>query len=184
MLVLFARPPLLIHALLLLTILPAALFDIRERRIPNWVTVPALLAAFALNVFLRGRLGLWFSAAGLGLALLIYLPLYRIRAMGAGDVKLMAAIGAAVGPSDWVLIFALTSIAGGVAAVVMIMTRGRLARTLSNVATILLSILRFEAPYQRNPQLDVKSDQGLRLPHAAVIACGTIGFLAIAARWP
>ena len=73
-------------------------YDVRYRRIPNWLTAIGVLLGLGLNTFLyQGWPGLRFSLMGLGLAFGIYFGLYAVRAMGAGDVKLMAAIGALVG---------------------------------------------------------------------------------------
>ena len=103
--------------------------------------------------------------------------------MGAGDVKLMAAVGAIVGPANWLGILVLTSLFGGVAAIILVAAKGRFRKTFENIWLILLSIRYGHAPYQDNPQLDVASDQAIRLPHAVIIACGTLGFLAAAAIW-
>jgi prepilin peptidase CpaA len=169
--------PLVIRALLGLLVIPAAAFDFRSRRVPNWLTLTALLLGIALNVFLFKTAGLWISLKGLALACLVYLPLYFLRGMGAGDVKLMAAIGAIVGPANWFGIFLLTSLVGGAAALVLIAAKGRFRRTVKNVGVILASVRTGRAPYKDHPQLDVGSTQALRLPHAAVIACGALGFV-------
>lgn len=176
-------PPEVMRYFLLLLVIPAAIFDVWQRRVPNWITLPALLVAIGLNLFLFETPGLWFSLEGVGLALLIYFPLYLLRGMGAGDVKLMAAIGAAVGWADWVGILFLTTFFGGVAAIVAITRRHRVAETLHNMSLIVLSVAHRRAPYEVNPELDVKNDRGVRLPHAAAIACGVVGFLAAAAIW-
>lgn len=176
-------PPVVVQVLVLLAVIPAAFFDLRQRRVPNWITLPAVVVAIALNTFLYETPGLWFSLKGLGLALLIYFPLYLLRGMGAGDVKLMAAIGAAVGPLDWLGILFLTAILGGLAAMIAIVSRGRVRRTAKNIWFIILSLVHHQAPYEANPALDVKNVAAVRLPHAIAIALGSIGFLAAAAIW-
>lgn len=177
------NPPPVVQLLVFLMIIPAAIFDLRQRRVPNWITLPGIVMALALNAFLYETPGLWLSLKGLGLACLIYFPLYLLRGMGAGDVKLMAAIGAAVGPMDWLGVLFLTAIFGGLAAVVVTAIHGRFRRTLWNLWFILLSLLHRQAPYESNPELDIKSTQGLRLPHAVAIAGGCVGFLLAAAIW-
>src|SRR5262245_26585197 len=101
----------------------AAVTDVRSRRIPNWITVGGFAAGLFLNVALYGLAGLKASLLGFGLALLIHLPLFAFRVTGGGDVKLMAATGAILGPQEWLRLFILASIAGGVHALALIMFR-------------------------------------------------------------
>lgn len=155
----------------------AACTDMEARRIPNWLNLSGLIVGFALNLFLYGSAGLKNSALGLGVALLIYLPLFIIKGMGAGDVKLMAAVGALVGPANWLRIFALTAIFGGLIAAVVILYRGSAGRALRNIGRILISPFRGSVPYQDNPELDVTSGKGLSLPHGAVIGLGAFTYV-------
>lgn len=154
----------------------------RFRRIPNWLTGTGLLTGVLLNSFLSaGWPGLRFSCAGLLTAFGVYVVLYALRAMGAGDVKLMTAIGAMVGWQDWLIIFLITAVLGGVAALVLVTLRGRLKKTLWNVAFILSEMKSGRPAYAANEELDVRSPKAVGLPHGAVIAAGTLAFLAIAA---
>ncbi len=171
-------PPIAVRVLLALLVIPAAIWDFRRRRVPNWLTLPGLFLGIGLNVFLFETAGLWMALKGLGLALLFYFPLYLLRGVGAGDVKLMAAVGAIVGPANWLGILVLTSLFGGAAAIVLVAAKGRLRGTFQNIWLILMSIGHGHAPYRDKPQLDVGSEQGIRLPHAVIIACGALGFMA------
>jgi prepilin peptidase CpaA len=166
-----------VEALLVLVALAAGFFDLRERRVPNWLTLAALIAGIAVNLALAHRPGLWTSLEGLGLALLIYLPLYLLRGVGGGDLKLMAAIGAIVGPIHWFWIWIFTALLGGVAALVLVIAKGRLRATLANVWAILTSLARGRAPHLEHPDLDVRRESTLRLPHGVVIAAATLIFL-------
>jgi len=160
----------------------AAAYDALFRRIPNWLTAAGIILGLALNVFLRGVWpGLRFSLAGLIAAFAIYFVLYRLRAMGAGDVKLMAAIGSLVGWESWIAIFLITAVLGGFAALVLVTWRGRVKKTLWNVAFILSEMKSGRPAYARREELDVRSPKGLGLPHGAVIAVGTIVFLGLGA---
>jgi prepilin peptidase CpaA len=176
-------PPVIVQILLALVVIVAAIWDVRQRRVPNWLTLPALAVGIGLNAFLYETPGLWLALKGLGLAMLIYFPLYLLRGMGAGDVKLMAAVGAIVGPANWLGIFVLAAVVGGVAAIVIVAAKGRFRRTFENIWMILMSIRHGQAPYHSNPELDVSRSEGIRLPHAVPIACGALGFLAAAAIW-
>jgi prepilin peptidase CpaA len=114
----------------------------------------------------------------MGLAFLVYFPLYLLRGMGAGDVKLMAAVGALMGPANWFVIFLLSSILGGLAAVVLLLTKGRVRRTFRNVGYMLYEMAHFRPPYLRREELDLSSPQAAKMPHGVAIAMGSICFLA------
>jgi prepilin peptidase CpaA len=181
-----------VEALLLAVVLGAAVYDVRYRKIPNWLTVMGVLLGVLLNTF-PGLLyqhflsvdwsGLWFSLQGFGLAFGVYVILYALRAMGAGDVKLMAAVGAIVGWQNWFGIFVITALVGGVMSVVLITVRGRVQHTLFNVGFILSEMKSGRPAYLKNEELDVRSKKALGLPHGAVIAVGTIFFLVAAVRF-
>jgi prepilin peptidase CpaA len=176
-------PPPAIRIFLEVLVIVAAIWDIRTRRIPNWLTLSGVVLGVALNTFLFEIDGLWFSLKGLGVAFVVYFILYLLHAMGAGDVKLMAAVGAAVGPGNWLGILVLTSVAGAVAGLLLVAFKGRFRKTLGNLGIIISSLGRGRAPYKDSPELDVSSDKAMRLPHGALIALGTLGFLAAALRW-
>jgi prepilin peptidase CpaA len=177
------NPPAILGILLAILVVIAAVYDLRYRRIPNWLVLTGLIVGLALNSFLFQWQGLKSAALGIGIAFLIYFPLYLLRAMGAGDVKLMGAIGAMVGPANWFGIFVLTGILGGVWAVLLLLSKGRVRRTLWNVACIVNEVAHFRAPYLLNDELDVKSPRAVTLPHGAVIAVGCLTFLGVAAVW-
>lgn len=101
--------------------------------------------------------------------------------MGAGDVKLMAAIASLVGWQNWVAIFLIAALIGGVAALILVSRRGRVRKTLWNVDFILNEMKSGRPAYAKNEELDVRSPKAVGLPHGAVIAVGTAVFLALAA---
>jgi prepilin peptidase CpaA len=175
--------PAALQVLIVVVVLVAAISDIRTRRVPNWLTFSGVIVAIALNSFLFELAGLWFSLKGLGLAFGVYFVLYLLRAMGAGDVKLMAFLGAAAGWANWLGILFLTAILGGIVGILLVMTRGRLRKTFQNIGSIFMSVRMGHAPYKDNPELDVRTGLGMRLPHAVMIACGALGFLIAAAIW-
>jgi prepilin peptidase CpaA len=155
----------------------AAIYDIRFRRIPNWLVLTGIVAGIVWNVYSSGIAGLGRGAAGLGLGFALYFPLWLLRARGAGDVKLLAAVGAITGPGNCFWIFLLTAILGGVIALVLLMFRGRVRQTFFNLGWILRDLMHFKAPYQSSGELDVTTTKGMRLPHAAMIAVGAVAFL-------
>ncbi len=155
----------------------AALFDYRSRRIPNWLTLAGAVTGVILQSSLHRADGLITSLEGLGLALLIYLPLYLLRGVGGGDVKLMAAVGAMAGPRNWLAIMLVTALAGGISAIFLVAWKHRIGQTFRNIRAAIASLGRGRAPFKNNPELDVRSEEALRMPHAIVIACGTVLYL-------
>jgi prepilin peptidase CpaA len=174
-----------VELILLPLVIVAAVYDMRYRRIPNWLTVSGVVAGLALNAWLapdgNAWRGLLFSLKGLGLGFGLYFVLHLLRAMGAGDVKLMAAVGAMVGWEDWFGIFLITAIAGGITGLMLAVARGRLKNTVFNVGFILSEFKSGRPAYLMREDLDVKSSKALRQPHGAVIALGTVLFLVLAA---
>jgi prepilin peptidase CpaA len=164
--------------LLAALVISAAVFDFRTRRIPNWLCAAGFLCGFAFQIVLFRWTGARDAALGAGLALLIYVPLFALRAVGGGDVKLMAAVGSIGGPQSWIAIFLITAILGGAIALVMITVKGRVARTMRNVGILLSELAHLRAPHRVEQELDVSSGQGLRLPHGCTIAAGTMLYLA------
>src|ERR1017187_3792283 len=180
----FTLPPPGVEALLLAVVLGAAVYDVRYRRIPNWLSVGGVLLGFALNSFLyQGWPGFRNSLIGFAVAFVSYLALYALRAMGAGDVKLMAAVGAIVGWPNWFGIFIVTAILGGIMALILVAARGRVKKTFWNIAFILSELRGGRPAYMRREELDVKNPKALGLPHGAVIAVGTLFFLALSAHF-
>jgi prepilin peptidase CpaA len=173
--------PVIVQVLLGALVGVAAIYDIRWRRIPNWLVLTGLLVGLTLNPLLYGWTGLKLSLLGLGLAMLVYFPLYAVHGMGAGDVKLMAAIGAIAGPDAWFNILLLTAVLGAAIALLLLLLRGRLRSTLWNVGYIISELMRFRAPYLRREELDVNHPTAVTLPHGATIALGCLCFLVAAA---
>jgi prepilin peptidase CpaA len=165
---------------LLLAILAgvAAYTDWRWRRIPNWLTVGALAGAFAI----RGPADFRAAAMGLALALAVTLPLFALRGLGGGDVKLMAAAGAIAGPGAFLELFVLNAVLGGVAALAALVGRGRWTRTGRNIGRIFGSLARGRAPHWADPELDIAHPGAVSIPRGVVFAVATALFLA-SGRW-
>jgi prepilin peptidase CpaA len=89
-----------------------AFTDLRMQKIPNVITLPAALLAMGLHAYHAGLQGFYLSLGGWGLGLALLILPYALNAMGAGDVKLLAAIGAVVGPLAVFIIFLYTAIIG------------------------------------------------------------------------
>lgn len=171
--------PISIQLLLLLAVVIGGAFDLRSRRIPNWVTVPAAALGLLLNLGLSGVPGLTSGLLGLGLAFLIYFPLFLLRGMGAGDVKLMGAVGAIVGPGHCLWLIVIGVLISAAAGLIVVISKGRLARTLTNVGRMVSELIHFRPPYAREEYFDVAAKGAITMPHGTAVAVGTILYLAI-----
>ncbi len=103
----------MIHLPLTAVLAGAMYTDFRSSRIPNWLTFPAAAAAPVVHLWLGGFEGLVFSLLGLSVGLGLFLLLYISGSIGAGDVKLMAAVGAMIGPSGALASGVLAILVGG-----------------------------------------------------------------------
>jgi prepilin peptidase CpaA len=158
---------------LVIGVLAATVIDIRTRRIPNVLT--ALMAATGIGLAAAGANGVSLAAAALGIVVGfgLMLPGHALGATGAGDVKLMAAVGAIVGPMLVVKAFLFTAIAGGVLAIVVAIRRRRLASTLSATGQMI------GAP-SLTPLIIRTAVPGSRFAYGPAIAVGSV--LAVLAR--
>ena len=178
----FTRPAAAIEVALIAAVATAAFTDLRWRRIPNWLTVSTLAVGFLLNALICNPwwAGLWLAAKGFALAFGLNLLMYILRMTGAGDLKLMAAIGALVGCSDFLGIFVFNALIGGVLGLVLAATKRRLRGTLWNMGYMLSELAKGRPPYLAREQLDVASPQALTLPRAVPICLGAFAFLVLA----
>ena len=176
--------------ILVLVIFLALTFDLTKRRIPNFLTFPAIIIGLFSNTIVDGLSGLWFSFAGLLVGLAIFFIPFVIGAMGAGDVKLMAAIGALQGWQFVLTVGILTALAGGVIALGYLIYSGRLFRVLKKMAGFVLApffstlyynlkleIFNKISIFFANHSSEVK--QQMRIPYGAAIAIGVIMFLVL-----
>ena len=162
----------IIWTLSLTLTISAALLDWRSRRIPNWLTVPSLLVGIAVHALLRGWQGALFSLKGAGLALILLLPLVLLRALGAGDWKLMAAVGAFLGPVLFLFVLFGSIVASGIMAVVQIYRTGRVMETFRNMWILVKGFFAFGL--KKNPQISLDNPRLLKLPFGVAVAAATI----------
>ena len=174
--------PLLLQLALASLVVASAVYDWRFRKIPNWVNLCGLVLGLGLNGLYFGQNGVGSALMGSGAALLVYLPLYCLRGMGAGDVKLMAAVGALAGPGNWLVIVTVTALAGGLVSLLVVLYKRRLVHTLLNLAVLSSELFHLRRPAKADSELDVTNTAALRLPHALPIALGCLLFLAFRAR--
>lgn len=111
-----------------LAVLAGAAVDVVHKRIPNLLTFPAMVLLVAVHTIFSGLSGLADALLGLAGGLIVFLIPYMFRVLGAGDVKLLAAVGAGLGPTALVTVVLFTSLAGGVQVVLWLAVR-RLSRS-------------------------------------------------------
>jgi len=158
----------------------AAYTDLRERRIPNWLTAPSLLVGLTLRAWLGGWRGALTSLEGAGLALVILLPLVLVRGLGAGDWKLMGAVGAFLGP--WMMLFVLVAsfFVTGLVSIVRMATAGKGKSTLRNMVVLVQGFIAFGM--KPNPEISLDTPGLIKLPFGATVAAGTL-ICFVAAHW-
>jgi len=156
---------------LALTLL-AALLDWRSRRIPNWLSITGLVVGVAVHAGIGGWHGALFSVKGAGLALLLLLPLVALRALGAGDWKLMGAVGAFVGWQMFLFVLLGSIFASGIMAVVQVVRMGRVMETLRNMATLVRGFFAFGL--KKNPQISLDNPRLIKLPFGVAVAAATL----------
>jgi len=153
----------------------ACVTDFRSRRIPNVLTFGASAAAVVFWAVTAGLSGAGWSVGGWAVGCAVFMPWFLLGGMGAGDVKLLAALGAWAGPSAAVWMALYAGIAGGVFAIVVSLTRGYLGEILRNL-WVLLMFWRI-AGVQPHPEMTLKTGKGPRLPYAFPITAGALAVL-------
>jgi prepilin peptidase CpaA len=149
----------------------AMITDIRSNRIPNWLTLPAIITGLCFNFISAGAGGFLFGVEGLLLGVGLFIVLYIIGGMGAGDVKLMGAVGAMLGPQMVLWAAFYTALAGGIYALAVIVfhPRARVIRV-ALMETIKGFIYSRSLKYSR----PVNGENPPKLCYGVAIAIGTI----------
>jgi prepilin peptidase CpaA len=164
---------------ILLTAL-AAFVDFRSRKIPNWLTVPAFVAGLTLRTVLFGWPGAKSALEGTGLALLVLLPLVLMRALGAGDWKLMGAVGAFLGPLLFLFVLLGSILVSGIMAIVEMARTRRMRETFHNLYVLVQGFFTFGL--RANPKISLDNPELLKLPFGVAVAIATVACYC-AARW-
>lgn len=165
-------------AILIPGILLASWIDYAQKRVPNWLNLTLILTGFAVQAVFFGWSGIATGSLGMltGFGLLI-IP-WMMHGMGAGDVKLMAAIGVWLGPWFAFLSFGLGAFLGGVAAVVMILSTGRLRMACANMAVIMTKCSNREMMFSEFGSAKSFGNTSQLLPYGVPLTGGTLIILA------
>jgi len=169
----------MVTALLTAMLSGAVIADLRSRRIPNTLVLMGLVFAFIAHTIALGTGSVplagpawWAPLTGLLTGLATLMPLYLLRATGAGDVKLMGMVGAFIGVEPVLTATLYTLLAGGLLSLVFMLGRGVAAQALSNVR-FLLTDWGVRASTGQGIRLAPLQTTAARLPYAVAIALGT-----------
>lgn len=167
------------------TAVVASVFDFRRFCVPNMVTVPLCIMGLTLHTF-AGQ-GFMYSAAGMAVGLGVLLPFFMTGAMGGGDVKLLAAVGAWIGPINTVYVFCVAGVIAGVYTVVVLVLQGR-AQQIPTILRItflqLMTLGRHLASSESVASVAERPDRRWYvMPFAVMIAIGVIAVAASAAAF-
>jgi len=171
------------NALLGAFLAACAACDIHGRRIPNTLIGLGAATGLGLAFVQTGFTGVQSSLLGLGTGLLLFLPLFVLRAMGAGDVKMLAAIGTFTGPLGALQCGLYAMIAGGLLSIAVLFGRGRWRVAGKNLRTMLGSAA--GGPDSGVPAAAASATQpttAARLPYAVAIAAGTLVWMILKVR--
>ena len=169
-------------AVLIPGVLYASWVDYAQRRVPNWLN--AALAASGLMAqgacfgwYQHGAGGVGWGLLGLAVGFGVLIVPWLMHGMGAGDVKLMAAIGCWLGPWLTLLSFAAGAVVGGVIAVVMIVWTGRAVHAYTNLQTIFTKMRRLETAFSEFGGAKSFGSTSQLLPYGVPLTIGTLGVL-------
>ena len=149
----------------------ATITDLYNRRIPNWLVFPYWLAGIVVQGVLFGWHGIGQSLAGAGLAIGVFGLLFLLGGMGAGDVKLLAAAGAWIGPKQMVFALIFTALVGGVIVVVWAALGGFLLDLFKGTGDLMAGWRRGTL---RDPEVTIENPRRRKIPYAPAIAVGTL----------
>jgi prepilin peptidase CpaA len=153
-------------------VLVAAVIDVFTRRIPNWLTIPGACLGLCLNGASKGVEGVVESTLGMLTGFFLLFLMYLLGGMGAGDVKLLSAVGAFVGPKLVFYAFIWMALAGGLFALVLILYKRAFSQTVTNLKTLLVGwVLR--AGDAGSP-ISLQNAALHKLPYGVAIATGTV----------
>jgi prepilin peptidase CpaA len=149
----------------------AGFTDWRSRTFPNWLTIGGLLLGILVNSLTRGWPGAKDSLLGAALGLGLLLPFVLMRSLGAGDWKLVGALGAFVGPSGLIAVLFATVLVAGLMAVVLVIWKRRLGQTLRNIVRMLAAVFTFHLP---GPEVSLDNPEALKIPFGVAAAIAVL----------
>ncbi|MEN6438996.1 MAG: prepilin peptidase [Syntrophobacter sp.] len=165
----------LAQTLLIMLLITCSIHDFLYFRIPNRLTFTAILVFLTFHSVSNGLNGMLFAFSGLATGILLLLPLYLLRMMGAGDVKLMGSIGSALGFSGAVKSFLFSAIAGGIYAVIILALNHAHRVRLFHRFALMLKTLFTTGHFAYIPPAE--EEKKVKLCYGVAIAAGTISYM-------
>jgi prepilin peptidase CpaA len=162
--------------LVAVTLIVAAYIDGKQLRVPNWLTFPMVLTGLAYNGWAWGWEGFGMALAGMAVGLACLLPLYSVGGMGAGDVKLMAGMGAWLGATITFYAFCVSAVVGALMALWMVWRRKNFVHHYANFLTILSEFAHIKDPRQLSQIAAERKPRMLLLPYGIPICIGSIAY--------
>lgn len=153
-------------------LLVAGVTDLRSSKIPNWLTFSAMAGGLISHSLLNGLTGLLFSAKGLGLGLALFILLYVMDGMGAGDVKLLGAVGSFVGAEGVLSAGIMAMLLGGLYAIAVIISHRGVRESMKQMVTMLMACVLMPSTLSVSALSSAKAQSQLR--YALVIGLGTL----------
>ena len=160
--------------LVTVTLIVAAVIDGLQLKVPNWITFPMIIGGWVYSFLAAGWPGLGYSLLATAVGLALLMPAYAIGGMGAGDVKLLAGVGAWVGSLVTFYAFCYSAILGGVIAVLMVLYRKAWGKHQKQFAHIVNEIVTIRDPNQLAVIAADRKKTMMLLPYGIPIAMGTI----------
>ncbi len=163
-----------------IVLIVAAYIDGKELRVPNWITFPMVLSGLAYSLYAGGlgntESGLVGGLLGMIVGLACLLPLYAVGGMGAGDVKLMAGIGAWLGVKVTIYAFCVSTVVGAIIALGMVLYRNNFTKHYANFLMILTEWMAVKNPKELAGIAAERKSSMLLLPYGIPICIGSIGY--------
>ena len=163
------------------TLVVAAVIDGMQLKVPNWLTFPMIVSGWIYSAAFSpyaGWEGLWYSLIGTVVGLALLLPAYAIGGMGAGDVKLLAGVGAWLWGSITAYAFAVSAIVGGVIAIGMVLWKRSWIKHKTQFWGILNEIATIKDPEKLSEIAAERKPRMFLLPYGIPIAIGSIAYFA------
>jgi prepilin peptidase CpaA len=154
----------------------AAVIDGWKLKVPNWITFPLIVSGWCFSAACFGWAGLGWSLVGTAVGLGLLLPAYSIGGMGAGDVKLLAGVGAWVWPTVTFYAFCVSTIIGGIIAIAMVLVRRQWHHHFCQFFSILTEIWIIRDPETLSAIAADRKSTMMLLPYGIPIALGTIAY--------
>ena len=168
--------------LVTIALIVAAFIDGYKLKVPNWLTFSLITSGWVTSTISYGWEGLGWSLVGTLVGLALLLPAYAIGGMGAGDVKLLAGVGAWVGSTVTLYAFCVSAVIGGLIAVVMVLYRKAWRHHYYQFLTIWHEMVTIRDPEQLSTIAAERKSSMLLLPYGIPLAIGTIAFFAYTGR--